>query len=52
MESVNYHGINDVLELHHNGTLNGDGDFLCQIAHGYGITDTGDILNLVYTMKF
>lgn len=40
------HGVDDVLELDHDGALDGDGDLLAQIALGDGLADAGDVLDL------
>lgn len=40
------HGIDDILQLNHYYTLNRNRDLLRKIASCYGVTDSGNILNL------
>ena len=41
-----HHGVNYVLELHHDGPLHGNGDLLSEVAICDGLADSCNVLNL------
>jgi hypothetical protein len=45
---VLYHSIDNFLELNHNHTLNGNRNFLTEIASCDGVTYSGDVLDLCF----